>query len=69
MIQFRDAREVLNILRDIKVYIFIQSKNDALGELILTRIDRILEDNDNITVGDNNETTKDEQTGQENSNK
>tara|TARA_Y100001963_G_scaffold63728_1_gene88752 strand:+ start:6477 stop:6629 length:153 start_codon:yes stop_codon:yes gene_type:complete len=45
MIHFKDAREVLNILRDVKVYMHIQLKNDDLGERIITRIDRILKDN------------------------
>ena len=46
MIHFKDAREVLNILRDMKTYIFIQNKSDKLGERIINRIDRVLTDND-----------------------
>ena len=52
MIHFKDIDEVLNVLKDVQAYIFMQSKNDKLAELILTRIDRILSDNN---VGDNNE--------------
>ena len=69
MIHFRDVHEILNILRDMQAYMFIQSKNDALGELILKRIDIVLKDNDNTIVGESNETTKDKQTGQKDSNK
>tara|TARA_R110002020_G_scaffold188842_7_gene387604 strand:- start:6205 stop:6408 length:204 start_codon:yes stop_codon:yes gene_type:complete len=66
MIHFNDAREVLQILRDIQSYIFMQSRSDKLAELILTRVDRILSDNDNINVGDINEDTK--QAGKKDSN-
>ena len=45
MIHFRDVGEVLNILRDVKTYMYIQNKNDGLGERILNRIDNVLEDN------------------------
>ena len=58
MIHFHDAREVLNIIRDMVTYISIQSTNDELGSKILTRALRILGDNDNINVGDINESTK-----------
>lgn len=54
-IHFKDAREVLNILRDMITYISIQSKNDELGARILDRAMRVLNDNDNINVGDENE--------------
>ena len=57
MIHFNDAREVLQILRDMVSYISIQGRNDELGSRILTRALRILDDNDNINVGDNNEDT------------
>ena len=46
MIHFKDASEVLNILRDMVTYISIQSKNDELASRILTRALRILDDND-----------------------
>ena len=58
MIHFNDAREVLNIIRDMVTYMSIQNKNDELGSRILTRALRILSDNDNINVGDINEGTK-----------
>tara|TARA_Y100000593_G_C4202624_1_gene282658 strand:+ start:397 stop:645 length:249 start_codon:yes stop_codon:yes gene_type:complete len=59
MIRFEDAREVLNILRDVQSYIFIQSRNDKLAELILTRISRVLEANDNTKQsGETNEENK-----------
>ena len=54
-IHFKDEREVLNILRDMITYISIQSKNDELGARILDRAMRVLNDNDNINVGDENE--------------
>ena len=46
MIHFRDAGEVLNILRDMVTYISIQGKNDELGARILNRALRVLGDND-----------------------
>ena len=46
MIHFKDASEVLNILRDMLTYISIQAKNDELGSRILDRALRILDDND-----------------------
>ena len=58
MIHFNDAREVLQILRDMVSYMSIQGRNDELGSTILTRALRILNDNDNINVGDINEDTK-----------
>ena len=66
MIHFRDADEVLNVIRDMVTYISIQGKNDELGAKILTRGLRILEDNNNTNVGDMNEDTK--QAGKEDSN-
>ena len=44
MIHFNDAREVLQILRDMVSYISIQGRNDELGSRILTRALRILDD-------------------------
>ena len=67
MIHFHDAREVLNVIRDMVTYISIQNQNDELGSRILTRALRILDDNDNINVGDNNGDTK--QAGKEDSSK
>ena len=59
MIRYEDAREVLEILRDVEAYITMQSRNDKLGELIRTRISRVLEANDNIKQsGETNENTK-----------
>ena len=59
MIRFEDAREVLEILRDVEAYITMQSRNDKLGELIRTRISRVLEANDNTKLsGETNENTK-----------
>ena len=66
MIHFNDAREVLQILRDMVSYMSIQGRNDELGSTILTRALRILNDNDNINVGDINEDTK--QAGKKGSN-
>ena len=66
MIHFRDAGEVLNILRDMVTYMSIQNKNDELGERIFDRAMNVLNDNDNTNVGDINENTK--QTGKEGSN-
>lgn len=48
MIHFKDAREVLNILRDMVTYLSIQSKNDKLGEVIIGRALKVLEDNSNM---------------------
>ena len=48
MIHFKDAREVLNILRDMVTYLSIQSKNDKLGEIIIGRALKVLEDNSNM---------------------
>ena len=59
MIRFEDAREVLEILRDVEAYITMQSRNDKLGELIRTRISRVLEANDNTKLsGETNENNK-----------
>lgn len=59
MIRYEDAREVLEILRDVEAYIAMQTRNDKLAELILTRISRVLEANDNIKQsGETNENTK-----------
>ena len=63
MIRYEDAREVLEILRDVQAYIAMQSRNDKLAELILTRISRVLEANDNTKQsGETNENTKQEGT-------
>ena len=67
MIHFRDAGEVLNILRDIVTYMSIQNKNDELGERIFNRAMNVLNDNDNTNVGDINEEIK--QAGKEDSSK
>ena len=66
MIHFRDAGEVLNILRDMVTYMSIQNKNDELGERIFDRAMNVLNDNDNTNVGDINEDIK--QTGKKDSN-
>ena len=59
MIRYEDAREVLEILRDVEAYITMQSRNDKLGELIRTRISRVLEANDNTKLsGETNENNK-----------
>ena len=59
MIRFEDAREVLEVLRDVEAYIAMQSRNDKLGELIRTRISRVLEANDNTKQsGETNENIK-----------
>ena len=59
MIRFEDAREVLEVLRDVEAYIAMQSRNDKLGELIRTRISRVLEANDNTKLsGETNENNK-----------
>ena len=47
MIHFKDVKEVLNILRDVQTYIMMQARSDALAQLILKRIERILNDNKN----------------------
>lgn len=67
MIHFRDAGEVLNILRDMVTYMSIQNKNDELGERIFNRAMNVLNDNDNTNVGDINEEIK--QTGKKDSSK
>ena len=41
-IKLRDVKEVVEILRDVQSYIFIQSKNDDLGKRILDRIDKVM---------------------------
>ena len=66
MIHFRDAGEVLNILRDMVTYMSIQNKNDELCEIIFNRAMNVLNDNDNTNVGDINEEIK--QTGKKDSN-
>ena len=66
MIHFRDAGEVLNILRDMVTYMSIQNKNDELGERIFNRAMNVLNDNDNTNVGDINKEIK--QTGKKDSN-
>ena len=59
MIRFEDAREVLQVLRDVQAYIAMQSRSDKLAELILTRISRVLEANDNTKQsGETNENNK-----------
>ena len=55
MIHFRDAREVMEILRDMVTYMSIQNKNDDLGSIIVRRAMRILEDNENLNKGDSND--------------
>ena len=57
MIHFRDAKEVLEVLRDIYAYIAIQNRNDELGKRILTRVGRILNDNTKQS-GETNEENK-----------
>ena len=66
MIHFKDAGDVLNILRDMVTYMSIQNKNDELGERIFNRAMNVLNDNDNTNVGDINEDTK--QAGKKDSN-
>lgn len=44
-IHFRDVRGILRLLKDIKKYILNHSKNDKLGESIITQVDRVLNDN------------------------
>ena len=56
-IHFKDARDILNILRDVMAYILIQNKNDELGKRITTRIGSILEDNTKQS-GEANENNK-----------
>ena len=59
MIRFEDAREVLEILRDVEVYITAQLQDNKLGELLRTRISRVLEANDNTKLsGETNENNK-----------
>jgi len=45
-VHFRDVKDVLGILRDVYTYIAITKKNDNLGDRIMTRIERILKDNE-----------------------
>tara|TARA_R100001594_G_scaffold120162_1_gene155724 strand:- start:468 stop:626 length:159 start_codon:yes stop_codon:yes gene_type:complete len=45
-IHIKDIQEVLNILRDVQTYIYVQHRNDDLGSRILTRIDEVLKDDD-----------------------
>ena len=40
------GNEIKNLLRDVQAYIYVQSKNDALADLILKRIDRLLNEKD-----------------------
>ena len=47
-VHFRDVRDVLEILRDVYTYIAITKKNDKLGDRIMTRIERILNDNKEV---------------------
>ena len=47
-VHFRDVRDVLEILRDVYTYIAITKKNDELGNRIMTRIERILNDNKEV---------------------
>ena len=59
MIRFEDAREVLQVLRDVQAYIAMQARSDKPAELILTRISRVLEANDNTKQsGETNENNK-----------
>ena len=58
MIHFKDSSEVLNILRDMVTYMCSQCDDDKLRNKLLTRSLRVIEDNDNINVGDINEDTK-----------
>ena len=41
-IRIKDIQEVLNILRDVQTYIYVQHRNDDLGSRILMRIDDVL---------------------------
>ena len=45
--RIKDIQEMLNILRDVQTYIYVQHRNDDLGSRILKRIDNVLE-HDNI---------------------
>ena len=47
-IMIKDLQEVLNILRDVQTYIYVQHRNDDLGSRILKRIDNVLK-HDNIS--------------------
>ena len=59
MIRYEDAREVLEILRDVEAYIAMQTRNDKLAGLIHTRISRVLKANDNTKQsGETNENNK-----------
>ena len=42
-IKLKDIKEVIEILRDVQSYIFIQSRNDDLGKMILNRIDKVMD--------------------------
>ena len=42
MIKLKDVKEVIQILRDVQTYMFIQSRNDDLGKRILDRIDKVI---------------------------
>ena len=42
MIKLRDVKEIIEILRDVQSYIFIQCRNDELGKRILDRVDKIM---------------------------
>ena len=53
-VHFRNVNDVLAILRDVYTYIAITQKNDELGNRIMSRINVILEDNEQ-TAGDTNE--------------
>ena len=46
MIHFKNVRDVLNVLRDVHAYLTIQHRNDELGNKILSRVELILNDND-----------------------
>ena len=37
-----DVKEVIEILRDVQSYIFIQSRNDDLGNMIVSRIEKVM---------------------------
>ena len=53
-IHFRNVRDILQLLRDVYTYIAITQQNDELGNRIMSRINVILEDNEQ-TAGDTNE--------------
>ena len=40
-LKIRDVKELLNILKDVKQYIFMQSNNEKLANEIVKRIDTI----------------------------